>query len=45
MRVFISGGAGVIGLELVPRLLEAGADVLVEDLKSKPREFIGLLNK
>lgn len=35
-RVFVSGGAGVIGLELVPKLIERGAHVFVGDLKPKP---------
>jgi len=39
MRVFVTGGAGVIGMEIVPRLLERGMDVLVGDLKNKPMEF------
>ena len=38
-RVFVSGGAGVIGQELVPRLLAAGAEVLVGDLKRRPAAF------
>ncbi|TQV82077.1 NAD-dependent epimerase/dehydratase family protein [Denitrobaculum tricleocarpae] len=38
-RVFVSGGAGVIGLELVPRLVRAGATVLVGDLKPRPASF------
>lgn len=39
MRVFVTGGAGVIGLELVQRLIGLGADVFVGDLKKKPMEF------
>ena len=39
MRVFVTGGSGVIGMELVPRLIERGLDVLVGDLKNKPMEF------
>lgn len=35
-KVFISGGAGVIGKELVPKLLSKGAKVLVGDLKERP---------
>jgi len=35
-RVFVSGGAGVIGSELIPMLHAAGADVLVGDLKPRP---------
>lgn len=40
-RVFVTGGAGVIGMELVPRLLDMGAIVFVGDLKSEPVEFRG----
>jgi carbamoyl-phosphate synthase large subunit len=38
-RVFVSGGAGVIGLEIVPRLIALGATVMVGDLKPRPRDF------
>ena len=38
-RVFISGGAGVIGKEMVQKLSAQGAVVIVGDLKSKPVEF------
>jgi carbamoyl-phosphate synthase large subunit len=38
-RVFVSGAAGVIGRELVPRLLERGAVVLAADLKTRPAAF------
>jgi carbamoyl-phosphate synthase large subunit len=38
-RIFISGGAGVIGRELVPKLHSAGAVLLVGDLKPRPTEF------
>jgi carbamoyl-phosphate synthase large subunit len=38
-RVFVSGGAGVIGREMIPKLVSMGAIVLVGDLKEKPREF------
>jgi carbamoyl-phosphate synthase large subunit len=38
-RVFVSGGAGVIGLEMVPRLLALGATVMVGDIKAKPKDF------
>ena len=39
-RVFVSGGAGVIGLEMVPRLVALGATVMVGDLKPKPKDFL-----
>jgi len=35
-RLFVSGGAGVIGLEMIPRLVARGATVLVGDLKQRP---------
>jgi len=35
-RIFVSGGAGVIGSELIPMLHNSGADVLVGDLKPRP---------
>ncbi|GAC1590436.1 MAG: hypothetical protein NVS3B25_08920 [Hymenobacter sp.] len=40
-RIFISGGAGVIGQEMVRRLagLNAGLEVLVGDLKPRPADF------
>lgn len=38
-RVFVSGGAGVIGLEMIPRLLAHGATVMVGDLKPRPTSF------
>jgi len=38
-HVFVSGGAGVIGHELIPRLLERGAIVFVGDLKPRPKSF------
>ena len=38
-RVFVSGGAGVIGLEMIPRLVARGATVLVGDLKPRPASF------
>jgi carbamoyl-phosphate synthase large subunit len=38
-RVFVSGGAGVIGLEMVPRLVALGATVMVADLKPRPKDF------
>lgn len=38
-RVFVSGAAGVIGRELVPRLLGRGAAVWAADLKPRPADF------
>ena len=38
-RVFVSGGSGVIGMEMVPKLLELGAIVYVGDLKLRPALF------
>jgi len=38
-RIFISGGAGVVGRELVSELHNTGASLLVGDLKPVPREF------
>lgn len=38
-RIFVTGGAGVIGHELVPRLVAAGAKVWVGDLKPRPEIF------
>lgn len=38
-RVFVTGGAGVIGLELVPKLVARGARVIVGDLKPRPGAF------
>jgi carbamoyl-phosphate synthase large subunit len=38
-RVFVSGGAGVIGLEMIPRLVARGATVMVGDLKQRPASF------
>lgn len=38
-KVFISGGAGVIGTALVQRLLESGADITVGDLKPRPSDW------
>ncbi|CUI16637.1 NAD dependent epimerase/dehydratase family protein [Candidatus Protochlamydia naegleriophila] len=40
-RIFVSGGAGVIGTALVNFLLKEGADVFVGDLKPCPREWLG----
>jgi carbamoyl-phosphate synthase large subunit len=38
-NVFISGGSGVIGQELVKLLDEMGANVFVGDLKPRPKQF------
>ncbi|HUC91998.1 MAG TPA: NAD-dependent epimerase/dehydratase family protein [Paenibacillus sp.] len=38
-KVFISGGAGVIGTALVGKLLASGANVFVGDLKPKPASW------
>ncbi len=38
-RVFVSGGAGVIGLEMIPKLLALGVTVMVGDLKPRPSIF------
>ncbi len=38
-RVFVSGGAGVIGCELTNRLVNLGAEVFVGDLKPRPKAF------
>jgi len=38
-RIFISGGAGVIGREMVKRFIKKGATVMVGDLLSVPNEF------
>lgn len=42
-RVFVSGGAGVIGTALVKNLLERGAQVLIGDLKHQPEALNGLV--
>lgn len=42
-RVFISGGAGVIGRELVEKLLSREVTIFVGDLKSCPPEWRGKL--
>ena len=39
MKAFISGGAGVIGRELVSRLVSQGVQVIVGDLQPRPEEF------
>jgi carbamoyl-phosphate synthase large subunit len=38
-RVFVSGGAGVIGREMIPKLVARGATVMVGDLKPRPADF------
>ncbi|WP_248929437.1 NAD-dependent epimerase/dehydratase family protein [Paenibacillus hamazuiensis] len=38
-RVFVSGGAGVIGTALVEKLLRRGAQVMVGDLKPRPVQW------
>jgi carbamoyl-phosphate synthase large subunit len=43
IRVFVTGGAGVIGMEMIPRLVSMGADVLVGDLKQQPVSFRGAI--
>lgn len=40
-RVFVSGGAGVIGTALVNNLIERGCRVFVGDLKRQPKEWLG----
>lgn len=40
-RVFVSGGAGVIGTALVQSLIDEGADVFVGDLKPCPQRWLG----
>jgi carbamoyl-phosphate synthase large subunit len=42
-RVFVSGGAGVIGRQLCRLLLEEGVELLVGDLKPCPSEWAGRL--
>lgn len=37
--VFVSGGAGVIGREVVPKLVARGARVFVGDLRPRPADF------
>lgn len=43
-RIFVSGGAGVIGRVLVEKLLQMGAVLLVGDLKSCPVAWRGKLH-
>lgn len=43
-KIFVSGGAGVIGLELVQMLHDRGAILLVGDLKDKPESFSDGIN-
>jgi carbamoyl-phosphate synthase large subunit len=43
-KVFITGGAGVIGTALVDQLLQQGADLLVGDLKPQPQKWEGALH-
>lgn len=38
-KVFVTGGAGVIGLQLVNELYRIGAIILVGDLKPRPKSF------
>ena len=40
-KVFVSGGAGVIGTVLVNQLLSKGVTIFVGDLKPCPQEWIG----
>lgn len=40
-RVFISGGAGVIGTALVLQLTRLGSKIMVGDLKPRPKEWPG----
>lgn len=40
-RIFVSGGAGVIGSELIPILHSTGANVMVGDLKPRPTSWHG----
>lgn len=41
-KVFVSGGAGVIGTALVDELTQKGADIFVGDLKPKPTAWSSL---
>jgi|688.fasta_scaffold70618_4 carbamoyl-phosphate synthase large subunit len=38
-RIFISGGSGIIGIELINILHNKGAEIFVGDLKKKPKQF------
>ncbi|GAA0551599.1 carbamoyl-phosphate synthase large subunit [Rhizomicrobium palustre] len=38
-KVFVSGGAGVIGREMIPKLVARGFEVMVGDLKPRPEHF------
>ncbi|MFC5469739.1 NAD-dependent epimerase/dehydratase family protein [Cohnella suwonensis] len=38
-RIFVSGGAGVIGQALIQRLFHMGADLFVGDLKPRPNHW------
>ncbi len=40
-RIFISGGAGIIGKHLVQMLIENNAKILVGDIKKCPKIFLG----
>lgn len=40
-KVFISGGAGVIGTALVQKLLKEKAEIFIGDLKPCPKQWIG----
>ena len=42
-RIFISGGAGVIGSALVSYLLKENVEIFVGDLKPCPKEWEGKL--
>lgn len=41
MKVFVSGGAGVIGRELVSRLYAQGHRIIVGDLQDRPKDWDG----
>ncbi len=40
-RIFISGGAGIIGKQLVQMLIDTNAKILVGDIKKCPKFFLG----